>query len=532
MAAATLPSSDASPCLWTRRFLWLLAGVFVFRVAYLFTAVDFQLGGDEAYYWDWGRRPDWCYYSKPPLIGWLMGLLRITFGYHWWAVRLAAITLGTVSLGLLFALGRRLFDARTGFYAALMLLLTPANAAANFAFTIDSPLVLCWTGALLAFWNVTTKPDRRRGWFLLTLAIGIGALAKQMMLAFPGVMLLYALFSAEDRVLLKRPAFWLSILGGLAFMIPLVWWNEQHGWVTLTHTKEHFHHQVLGLGRRLWQFVSFPIYQAGVYSPITFELLMAALAVRIGAWKAAQRRERFLLLFSVPGLAVFVFLAMRQDVNPNWPAVFYLSAFVLGAHHALQSTSLRRWLDLGLKLGGAVVLFIYLIAPLIPVLGWKGHKKFDPFVSMRGWDEAGLLVGRLYEKVPDPAHTFVFVLDHRHNASQMAFHMPQHPRVYRWSPEGKIESQYEVWQQGDDKTGWDGFVIYPDSPEDGYKKKPLQSVVAKSFKHVEKLGDADVPVGNGVQRSFQVFLCKDLQHWPGPDTPKAAAAPHKPTPSS
>ena len=121
--------------LWTRRFLWLLAGVLAFRVIYLFVVVDFQLSGDEAYYWDWGRRPDWCYYSKPPLIGWLMGALRVIFGYQWWAVRLAAIGLGSVSLTLLFLLGRRLFDARTGFVAALLFLLTPANAAANFAFS-------------------------------------------------------------------------------------------------------------------------------------------------------------------------------------------------------------------------------------------------------------------------------------------------------------------------------------------------------------------------------------------------------------
>ena len=60
---------------WTLRFLWLIAGVVAFRVAFLFLATDFQLAGDEVYYWDWGRRPDWGYYSKPPLIGWLMGLI-------------------------------------------------------------------------------------------------------------------------------------------------------------------------------------------------------------------------------------------------------------------------------------------------------------------------------------------------------------------------------------------------------------------------------------------------------------------------
>ena len=530
MADTTLTSPIADNQRWTRRFLWLLMGVVSFRVIYLFTAIDFELSGDEAYYWDWGRRPDWCYYSKPPLIGWLMGLLRVVFGYKWWAVRLASIALGTLSLSLLFALGRRLFDARTGFFAALMLLLTPANAAANFGLTIDSPLILCWIAALLAFWHVITRPASRGGWLALTLAIGIGTLAKQMMLAFPGAMLLFALCSPPDRALLTRPAFWLCILGGLAFLLPMLWWNLQHGMVTLTHTQEHFHHHAnLPLLKRLGQFLSFPLIQAGVWSPITFVLLIAALVGCARAWNSLDQRARFLFLFSAPGLTTFLLLAVRQDINPNWPAVFYLSAFVLGASIALRTPTITPWLRRGLTFGAALTLALYLAIPLIPVLSLKGSKKLDPCVSMRGWAEAGQLIGKLYERVPRPDHTLVLVLDHRHNASQMAFNMPQHPRVYRWNPEGKIESQYEVWPNGADKIGWDGFVIYPDSPEDHYQKKGLQNVVAKAFKQVQKLGDADVIIGNGVQRSFQVFLGKSMVHWPGPDVAKPPAQ-QKPAP--
>lgn len=58
-----------------RRFSWwhLLAVIFLLRLLYLplFCSVT-DLAGDESYYWEWGRRPDWGYYSKPPMIGWLM----------------------------------------------------------------------------------------------------------------------------------------------------------------------------------------------------------------------------------------------------------------------------------------------------------------------------------------------------------------------------------------------------------------------------------------------------------------------------
>ena len=51
--------------------------------------------------------------------------------------------------------------------------------------TIDPPLVLCWTAALLVFWNAVLDPGRRSRWIWLTFFLGLGHLSKQMMLVFP-----------------------------------------------------------------------------------------------------------------------------------------------------------------------------------------------------------------------------------------------------------------------------------------------------------------------------------------------------------
>lgn len=530
MAAATLTSPPPSSHIWTQRFLWLLAGVVVFRAVHLFTAIDFQLSGDEAYYWDWGRRLDWCYYSKPPLIGWLMGFIGRISGDKWWAVRLAAMILGSVSLSLMFLLGRRMFDARTGFYSALLLLLTPANVIANFAMTIDAPLLLCWTAALLAFWKVLGNPHSVPAWLGLTLVVGIGTLAKQMMLAFPGMMLIFALSCPEHRSLLKRPAFWLSILGSLAFLSPLLWWNTQHQWVTWTHTSEHFNHKDLGFVGTLVQFLTFPAVQAGAYSPITFAVLVAALVIGLRSWKSLELRERFLISFSAPGLAVFLLLAMRQNIGPNWPAVFYLPVFVLAVAIASRHEGMCRWMRRGVILGAGCVLVLYIYLPLIRPLGLAGSKQLDPFSPMRGWQAAGAEVGKLWPKMLHPERTFVLVLDHRRFASQMAFNMPTHPRVYRWTESGKIESQYEIWPDFRDKIGWDCFVIYPDSEEDNYAKNKLPTPIRHAFDKYHKLGDVNVDVGRGERRSFQIFQCKRLQHYPvpepdEPETPEPATPP-------
>ena len=58
-----------------RLWLWL-GGIVLVRLIMLLAVVNgADLAGDEAYYWDWGRQPDWGYYSKPPMIGWMMGVI-------------------------------------------------------------------------------------------------------------------------------------------------------------------------------------------------------------------------------------------------------------------------------------------------------------------------------------------------------------------------------------------------------------------------------------------------------------------------
>ena len=63
-----------------------------------------ELGPDEAQYWVWSRTPDFGYFSKPPMIAWVIGLTTSVFGNGEWAVRLGAplLHLGTAS-GLVFA---------------------------------------------------------------------------------------------------------------------------------------------------------------------------------------------------------------------------------------------------------------------------------------------------------------------------------------------------------------------------------------------------------------------------------------------
>src|SRR6266511_2408846 len=90
--------------------LILLAAVL--RFLYLALDCPLDLSPDEAHYWDWSRHLDWSYYSKGPLVAWLIRLSRELFG-PWsvaltggemLAVRLPAVVCGGLLLASLYVL--------------------------------------------------------------------------------------------------------------------------------------------------------------------------------------------------------------------------------------------------------------------------------------------------------------------------------------------------------------------------------------------------------------------------------------------
>ncbi len=509
------PSCHAEDRLWTRRFGGLLIGLVLFRVGFgLLFSDRADLLGDEAYYWDWGRQPAWGYFSKPPMIGWLMAAVGRLTGNAEWAIRLAPLLLGSATLAAAFALARRLFGARTAFLAALLLVLTPGNAGLNLFFTIDAPLLLAWSCGLLCTWQAIEQPRRLLPWAGLALTLGFGVLSKQMMLVFPLLILLFGLASPTDRPLLRNPRLWLSVVAGTAWLVPVLQWNQQHDWITVEHTKHHFDAKSLGLGDWLVRTLEFPAVQALVYTPVTFAAIVAVAWLGLRRWRHLGRPERFLLIFSVPPLLGFLLLSLRQHINPNWPAVFYLPLFLLAA----------AWLDgrlSGLPAARAgwrraclrtaivitVVLHLGLGAILLGALPAPGK-----IAETQGWSETGRRAGAFLGRVPRPQHTFVLVAGYRYDAAQLAFTLPQQPRIYRWSKSEAIESQYEVWPGPEERLGDDALILQAGKTA----PRPLAARLAGRFEAVETLGRVEVPLDGGGLRAFDVFLGRHLQAWPKP----------------
>jgi len=441
----------------------LIAFTTSLRIAYLFI---FPLGlvGDESYYWEWGRNLDWGYYSKPPFIGWLMGIISWAGANSAPWLRVPAALLGG---GILFAfhrLGQYLFTPKIAFWSTVFLLLTPALSAVSLIISIDAPLLFFWTLSMLAFWVVFYEKSNW-GWILiLILSLGLGNLTKQMMLIFPALGALTLLQDSSKRYLLKKPWIWLGWLSTLAFLIPSLWWNYSNDWITLKHTASHINQNNFNFSERLASFAEFMVSESFIIGPILFLGGLVSL-YKILKSKTNDSRIRFLLIFSLPPISVFIALSFTQKVNPNWPAVFYLPMILLCTFYFIKEstdnnkTGQNRFILINLTVSLVLSAILYLSVFAIDVLNLNGSK-YDLFKRLRGYKDYATQVIEIKNSLSQGEDLEIIVIGHRYDLCQLAFAGPGQPKVHGfWDKQQNINSQYDLWSAQKELGEKDALII-------------------------------------------------------------------------
>src|SRR5215831_4077018 len=272
----------------------VVAGLTLLRlVALRFSTVE--LYADEAQYWAWSQDLALGYYTKPPLLAWIIAAAGHVCGSDEWCVRAPAPLFHAGTSLIAYAIGRRLYDERTGFWAALLTALGTGVVFSSRIISTDVPLLFFWAVALLAYLNLLAAPDRRWA-VVLGVAIGLGLLAKYAMIYFlPGVALA-AVVSKRARLAFARSDFWVALLVAAVVVAPNIAWNAANSFATFQHTGG----LVIGVPVRpsIMRGLEFLAAQFAVFGPVVFAVMIVA-TLRLGS-RDLLEQDRILIAFLIP----------------------------------------------------------------------------------------------------------------------------------------------------------------------------------------------------------------------------------------
>jgi hypothetical protein len=449
---------------------------------------------DETYYWEWSRRLASGYFDHPSAIAHLIRAGTAIAGATPLGVRLATVVAGWLTSLCLVILARRLSDGAGALRAAVIMTCMPLAAAGLVLATPDAPLLLA-TAATLLFLDlaITAEPGSRRalGWWLAAgVALGLAFDSKYNAILLPLGVFIGLLVYAPLRRQLATPAPYLAALIALLIFAPVIAWNASHDWVSfhfqLSHGLGH------GRGSALLREASLLGSQLGLVSPILFVLLAIVVCRSL-----VRRTPRHALMASVAATTFLFFCwsALSRPAEPNWQAMAYVPAIAILASYS-GGLRWRRWLGAACAFGAVMVAVVYLQAMTTFLPLGAAH---DPTARGAGWNtiasrvravapsddgsdadgrsdpNAGIAADHESDAdhasdVTDPraaaTHRVWFAGNRYQDASELAFHLPDHPEVFSLNIASR-PNEYDIWpsfaeraRPGDDLV----LVLIPPAP--------------------------------------------------------------------
>ncbi|MDX2258769.1 MAG: glycosyltransferase family 39 protein [Hyphomicrobiaceae bacterium] len=398
-------------------FLALVALLAVRLVALYLNGTD--LFFDEAQYWFWSTEPAFGYYSKPPLIAWLIGATTALCGDGEMCVRLASPVLHTLTALAIFWLGRALYDASVGVLAALAYATLPGVSVSAGIISTDVPLLAAWAVALAALVELLrtgpaasaatvgqASPGGASSWqpsLALGVALGLGLNAKYAMAWFVMCLAVYLVATPTSRWLLRDSRLWAALAVAALLIAPNIAWNSANAFATFSHTADNakWGGSLVNPGKAAEFFAA----QFGVFGPILFGALLV-----IG-WRATKGRlaeaDRLLLCFSVPLIAVILAQAFVSRAHANWAAPAYVAASVL-----VVATMLRDRAFGWMRASFAVHLAVVALVIAGTTLAGRASPPFgpDPFARTLGWRNVAEVVQMEVERARKAGEPYAAVL--------------------------------------------------------------------------------------------------------------------------
>lgn len=426
---------------------------------------------DEAYYWAWSRHLQWGYLDHPPAVALLVAASTALAGHAPWALRLPSLLLAAATAWVVFRLTEDLYGQAAARRSQWLFHTVPLFFAGGVLVSPDAPLNFLWATAAWAAWH--GLQGRRRAWWVLGLAVGLGLQSKYSMAFLVPALAAVAVREARDRGV--RELYGAAALAAVLFA-PNLLWNARHGWQAFRFV----------LDRGAWvqagPLGNLALSAGGVLlylSPVLAVLLLSA------PWLGPRPQDRFLRALCVPTLLACLVASVAGKFKPHYVAP--ASLLGVAALAGLERPRLNPWRAAAAALGAlqsaaAVVLAVVSV--------WHPAVLAD----QKGWER---LAERILQLPPDT----VVVTTTYQNAGQLAYALRErYPVAVLPGPH-----TFDQWSPLAQYTGRPALLVY-DASSPAPRVEPWCRD-PRPLPHVA-FPDASRPV-----RTFALLRCAEVR-WP------------------
>tara|TARA_B110000483_G_scaffold166305_1_gene196785 strand:+ start:316 stop:1719 length:1404 start_codon:yes stop_codon:yes gene_type:complete len=379
-----------------------------------------EVQGDEAQYWYWSTYFDWGYYSKPPLVAWIIGLFTSIFGNSIFILKLPSLLAHFLTSLVLFNLSK-VFNRNTeeSLWLSITYLLFFAVSLSSNIISTDPFLLLFWSSSLL-FFKICLNKKSIKNIILTSIFVALGFYAKYAMIYFFLCSIILILFTDNKKELIKSIliiSFFVLIL-----ISPHLYWLYSTNWVTFIHTGDNFNWNAsLYNFEQLFNFI---VSQFFISTPIILFIFIKQFAKT----KKFIQSYSFEISYSLPILVLITAQSFISRANANWSSVAFIGVSMIAVNILYKNYKKIFLLNTAIGLVVLILVSIFIINP----------PNISPFNKLQGMKDAAKEIQFLDESL----NTDYIVFDDRMNIAKFLYYLPSKSKKLRYLTHGNYPGNH------------------------------------------------------------------------------------------
>ena len=446
-------------------FLFFSFATFFVRVL-LNINLNLPLHFDEAQYWDWAQNLDWGYFSKPPLLAFLIRMITELCGNSENCIRtLSPLIHSFTSFIIFYSIYILTENYKKSLFGAILFLLMPGITFSSFLISTDVPLIFFSSLIALLIIKINNSHKAKPLYFcFLGFALALGLLSKYAIFYLILSFLVSMIIDKDCRSFFLKSNFLLSILIIIIFISPNIFWNFNNEFVTLSHTAANAN--LTHIKINFIQGLLFILSQGIIFGIIPF-LYLSKKTILFTEFNMIQKI--FLISFLLPIFIVFL-LAIFSRANANWAVVGYpFACILLSTLLNFKKYYLKEIFLLNQFLCSILIISFIFFLPLF---------KIDPFSNIKH-------IRPLSEMIKNEIairDNIALMTDDREDYAHLLYYLKNiNIKKAKWNGDVKIDDHYELTTNQNNLQGYDVLLITRTEPTPIMKSKADTSIKINSF---------------------------------------------------